>query len=238
MEATRYHIAVVGLFVFVDPGAPVEAVSVGRGALGPGILLAGFLIGLSGAYALGLGSKAGEEEDESLPGSQVFAAKEGTLRQRLAANPDNPELLVQLARVVSAEKLSDEGRQLYRRAITGRLSSKPKEAAEIYREFNRRHQEVFEPKLTLRLASLDLRQGDTGMAASVLSSVCDDERTTASELEKALYQYAVTLAKLGEIDAAQMALQRFSQTFVESSLLPRLREVVYDAAHGEPGHEK
>jgi len=45
----------------------------------------------------------------------------------------------------------------------------------------------------------------------------------------------VTLAKLSEIDAAQMALQRFSQTFTDSSLLPRLREVVYDAAHGEPG---
>jgi membrane associated rhomboid family serine protease len=225
---------VVGLFVFADLGAPLEAVSAGRSALGAAILCAGFFIGLSGAYALGLGSKA-EEEDEALPGGPVFAAKEATLRQRLAANPDHPDLLVQLARVVSAEKLSEEGRQLYRRAITARLSSKPKEATEIYREFNRHHQEVFEPKLTLRLASLYLRQGDTGMAASVLSSVCDDERTTSSELEKALYQYAVALAKLREIDAAQMALQRFSQTFAESSLLPKLREVVYDAAHGEQG---
>jgi membrane associated rhomboid family serine protease len=229
---------VVGLFVVADLGAPVEAANAGRSFLGPAILLAGFLVGLSGAYALGLGSKAGEDEEESCPGSQVFAAKEETLRQRLAANPDNPDLLVQLARVVSSEKLSDEGRQLYRRAIIGRLSSKPKESTEIYREFNRRHQEVFEPKLTLRLASLYLRQGDTGMAASVLSSVCDDERTTPAELEKALYQYTVTLAKLREIDAAQMALQRFSQTFAESSLLPKLREVVYDAANGQPGQEK
>ncbi|MBE0503541.1 MAG: rhomboid family intramembrane serine protease [Desulfuromonadales bacterium] len=226
---------VAGLFVFADLGAPVEEARAGRSALGPLILLAGFLGGLSGAYALGLGSKAGDEEEESLPGGLVFAAKEATLRQRLAANPDNPDLLVQLARVVSAEKLTDEGRQLYRRAINGRLSSKPKEATEIYREFNRRHQEVFEPKLTLRLASLYLRQGDTGMAASVLSSVCDDERTSVSELEKALYQYVVALAKIREIDAAQAGLQRFSQTFAESSLLPKLREVVYDAAHSEPG---
>lgn len=226
---------IVGLFVFADLGAPAAAASAGRSFLGPAILLAGFLAGLAGAYALGLGSKAEEDEAEFLPGSPVFAVKEATLRQRLAATPDHPDLLVQLARVVSSEKLSDEGRQLYRRAIIGRISSKPKEATEIYREFNRRHQEVFEPKLTLRLASLYLRQGDTGMAASVLSSVCDDERTTSAELEKALYQYAVTLAKLGEIDAAQMALQRFSQTFAESSLLPKLREVVYDAAQGEPG---
>jgi membrane associated rhomboid family serine protease len=228
-------LCIAGLFVLADLGSPVEAVSTGRGVLGPAILLGGFFSGLLGAYALGLGSKADEEEDEPVAGSQVFTANEATLRRRLEANPDNPDLLVQLARAVSVEKLTDEGRQLYRRAITGRLTSKPKEATEIYREFNRRHQEVFEPKLTLRLASLYLRQGDSGMAASVLSSVCDDERTTSPELEKALYQYCVTIAKLGEIDEAHMALKRFSETFPESSLLVKLREVVYDATQGEPG---
>ena len=227
---------IAGLFVFADLSAPTGATNAGRDALGLAILLGGFLSGLLGAYALGLANKAGEaEEEEPVPGSQVFAANEATLRRRLEANPDNPDLLMQLARVVSVEKLNDEGRQLYRRAITGRLSSKPKEATEIYREFNLRHQEVFEPKLTLRLASLYLRQGDTGMAASVLSSVCDDERTTPQELEKALYQYGVAMAKLGEIDEAHMALKRFSGTFPASPLLPRLQEVVYAATQEEPG---
>ena len=190
---------IAGLFVLADLGAPVGTANAGRGALGLAILLGGFLSGLLSAYALGLGSKAGDEEEPASE-SQVFAANEATLRRRLEANPDHPDLLVQLARVVSAERLSEEGRQLYHRAITARLSSKPKEATEIYREFNLRHQEVFEPKLTLRLASLYLRQGDTGMAAGVLLSICEDERATPQELEKALYQYVVTMAKLEEID--------------------------------------
>lgn len=237
---TLYHVRwssllIAGLFVFADLGTSLEAANAGWGALGLAILLGGFLSGLLGAYALGLGNKAGEEEEEPAPGNQVFAANEATLRRRLAANPDNPDLQVQLARVLAEEKLSDEARELYRRAIISRLSSKPKEAAEIYREFNLRHQEVFDPKLTLRLASLYLRQGDTGMAASVLSSVGDDERATPQELEKALYQYGVTIAKLGQLDEAYATMKRFSDTFPDSRLLPKLREVVYDAAQPEPG---
>lgn len=226
---------IAGLFFFADLGAPAEAANSGRGALGLMVILSGFLSGLLGAYALELGNKAEDEEDEPVPGSPLFATNEGTLRERLAANPDNPELLVQLARVIAAEELTDEARQLYRRAISNRLSSKPMEAAEIYREFSLRHQEVFEPKLTLRLANLYLRQGDTGMAASVLSSVCDDERATPQEREKALYQYCVALTKLGQIEETHMMLTRFSNDFPESPVLPKLREVIYAAAQTEQG---
>lgn len=225
---------IAALFVLVDLGAPAEADSTGWGASGLVIHLAGFLGGLLVAYALGLGNKAGDEEDEPVSGSQVFAGNAGSLRQRLEMNPDNPDLQVQLARALAQEGLTDEARQLYRRAIISRLSSKPKEAAEIYREFNLRHQEVFEPKLTLRLASLYLRQGDTGMAASVLSSVVDDEGATPQELEKALYQYCAAIAKLGQLDEAHMALKRFADTFPESPLLPKLREVIYAAGQTEP----
>ena len=225
---------IAGLFVFADLGAPVATESAREGIIGLAILLGGFLSGLLAATMLGLGNKAAEEEEEAVPGRQIFTANEATLRQRLAANPDNPDLQVELARVLAEEKLTDEARQLYRRAIISRLSTKPKEATEIYREFNLRHQEVFEPKLTLRLASLYLRQGGTGMAASLLSSVCDDERATPQEQEKAFYQYGVTIAKLGQLDEAYMTMQRFSDAFPESPLLPKLREVVYDAAQPEP----
>lgn len=225
---------IAGLFIQADLGTPVAAAGAGWGALGLAILFGGFFSGLLAALVLGLGEKAGGEEEDPVPGSQAFTANAATLRRRLAANPDNPDLQVQLARVIATEKLTDEARQLYRRAIIGRLSSKPKEAAEIYREFNLRHQEVFEPKLTLRLASLYLRQGETEMAASVLSSVCDDVRATSPELEKALYQYGVTIARLGQLDEAYMTMKRFSDAYPESPLLPKLREVVYDAAQPEP----
>jgi membrane associated rhomboid family serine protease len=225
-----------GLFVLADLSTPAVAEESAReGILGLAILFGGFLSGLLAAHLLGLANKAGEEDEEPAPGSQVFAANEGTLRRRLAANPDNPDLQVQLARVLAEEKLTDEARELYRRAIIGRLTSKPKEATEIYREFNLRHQEAFEPKLTLRLASLYLRQGDTGMAASLLAAVSDDARATPQELEKALYQYGVTIAKLKQLDEAYATMQRFSDAFPDSPLLPKLREVVYDAAQPAPG---
>ena len=226
---------IAALFVLADLGAPAEASAAGRGNLGLVILFSGLLSGLLAAYGLGLGSRAGEEEEDALPGGQVFTANAGGLRRRLEANPDDPDLQIQLARAIAEEGLTDEARQLYRRVIIGRLASKPKEAAELYREFNLRHQEVFEPKLTLRLASLYLRQGDAGMAASLLASVCDDKRTTPPELEKALYQYGVTIARLGQGDEAYVAMKRFADAFPESSLLPKLREVVYNAAEPEPG---
>jgi TolA-binding protein len=72
------------------------------------------------------------------------------------------------------------------------------------------------------------------MAASVLSSVCDDVRATSPELEKALYQYGVTIARLGQLDEAYMTMKRFSDAYPESPLLPKLREVVYAAAQPEP----
>lgn len=225
---------VAALFVFVDLSAPVAAAEAGSGALGLTILLGGLLSGLLATYALGLGNAAGDEEEESMSGSQVFTANEEGLRRRLEANPDNPDLQLQLARVIAGEGLTDEARELYRRAILGRLASKPKEAAEIYREFNLRHQEVFEPKLTLRLASLYQRQGDLAMTASVLHSLYEDERATPQEREKALYQYCVTIAKLGQIDEAHMMLTRFSNDFPESALLTKLRALIYDAAQSGP----
>lgn len=223
---------VVALFFMADLGAPSEASAAGRGDLGLAILLCGLTSGLLAAKIFGLDHAAGEEnEDEAgASGNQIFTATEGTLRRRLEGNPDNPDLMLQLARVLAEEELTDEARQLYRRAIVGRLSSKPKEAAEIYREFNQRHQEVFEPKLTLRLASLYQRQGDTGMAATLLLAVSEDERSTPQERETALYQYSVTIVKLGQRDEAYMTLQRFSDAFPDSPLLPKLREVVYNAA--------
>lgn len=226
---------IAGLFVLADLGTPAEAAATGRGTLGFAILLVGLLSGLLAATFLGLGNEAGDEENEPALGSQVFTANEGVLRRRLKENPNDLDLLVPLARVIAEEKLTDEARQLYRRAIIGRLSSKPKEAAEIYREFNLRHQEVFEPKLTLRLASLYLRQGDTGMTASVLHSVCDDDRATPREREKAFYQYASTIAKLGQIDEAHMMLKRLSDDFPESTMLPKLRELIYDATQSGSG---
>jgi hypothetical protein len=73
------------------------------------------------------------------------------------------------------------------------------------------------------------------MAASLLAAVSDDERATPQELEKALYQYGVTIAKLRQLDEAYATMQRFSDTFPDSPLLPKLREVLYDAAQPEPG---
>lgn len=225
---------IVTLLFLTDLGAPLETGAASGGNLALALLLSGLLCGLLTAYLFGMRSQT-EGEEEDLPGGKVFTASEGELRRRLEANPDNPDLLVQLARVIAEVELTDEARQLYRRAIVGWLTNRPKDAAEIYREFNLRYQEVFEPKLTLRLASLYLRQGDTGMAVTLLASVCDDRRATPQEHEKALYQYGVTIARLKQLDEAYMVMRRFSDAFPESSLLPKLREAVYDAAQPQPG---
>lgn len=226
---------IAGLFVLADLNVPAEAGSAGRGSLGLIILLGGMLSGLLAAYILGFDNEVGDEEDESVSGSTVFTVDEGTLRRRLEANPDCPDLALQLARVIAGEQLTDEARQLYRKAIVGRLSGKPKEAMEIYREFILRYQEVFEPKLTLRLAALYLRHGDLALGASVLHPVCDDMRATPQEREKALYQYVATIARLGQIEEAYMMLNRFSNDFPESPLLPKLREMIYETAQAQQG---
>lgn len=220
---------VAGLFILADLGTPVVASGEEGGTLGLWIVLSGLCAGLAVAWQLGLGNEAEDEEEEAVPGISVFAAKASTLRRRLEQNPDNAELLLQLARTLSVAELSDEGRACYRRAVVVRLASKPKEATEIYREFTARYQEVFEPKLTTRLANLYLRQGDLGMAANVLQALCEDERATPQEREQALFQHATTLAKLRQIDEAHLLLQRFTNEFPASPRLAKLREIINEA---------
>lgn len=220
---------VAGLFILADLGAPAAAAGEEGGMLGLWIVLSGLCAGLAIAWQLGLGNEAEDEADEATPGVSVFAAKASTLRRRLEQNPDNAELLLQLARTLSVAELSDEGRACYRRAVVVRLASKPKEATEIYREFTLRYQEAFEPKLTTRLANLYLRQGDLGMVANVLQTLCEDERATPQEREQALFQHATTLAKLNQIDEAHLMLQRFANEFPESPRLPKLRDIIHEA---------
>lgn len=220
---------VAGLLVLAGLHAPVTANSAGSDALGLAIFFGGLFSGLLAASFFGLGNEAGDEEDEDVSGSTVFTVNEKALRRRLEGDPDNPELLVQLARVLSRENLTDEARELYRRVIVNRLSSKPKEAAEIYREFTLRFHEAFEPKLTIRLSALYLRLGEMGMSASVLLPVCDDPRATPQEREKALYQYILIIAKLEQLDEAFMMLKRFTSDFPDSPLLQKLRDQIHEA---------
>lgn len=220
----------IGLFVLSDLSRPLATETEPSGIIGPCILLFGFITGLTSAQLLAISNEAEAEDTLATPGMHAFAPKPATLRRRLEKTPDNPDLLVQLARTLYAEGQNNEARALYRRAIILCLSRRPNEAAAIYREFTSHDGEAFEPKLMMRLANYYLRQGDEEIAAYALRGVSDDPRATLTEREQALFQFATTLAKLGQIEEAQIMQKRFSNEFPDSPHLQRLQNIVHSAA--------
>ena len=70
-----------------------------------------------------------------------------------------------LARIKSKFTAGDEGRELYRRAITRLVGTKPQEAAQAFQEYRRQYRQPLEPDAMLTLAGIFLRQGDQDSAA-------------------------------------------------------------------------
>ena len=222
-------LVIMGLFFLLDLGGGIgqitgEALSaVGHwahiGGMVSGMLLAGFL---------GLGKGAIEERHLDIG---IKASNEGiglgngehSLRIALEKNPNNAEALMHLARIKSKFTLTDEGRDLYQKAIQATAASKPQEAAAIYKEYYSKYLKGVEPVLQYRLAGIFYKNKDLDMASRCLEMLLNSASIPIEIRERAMFQCAMILEEMGLNEAATSYYTRFMETFPNSSAVPKVK---------------
>ena len=219
---------VIGLFFFADlSGGIGQITGTSYSNVGHWAHIGGMLAGLAVARRLELHREAVVERhidigERGLDDPYAKAGEE-SLRRVLASHPDNWEATLLLARTLSRPHRSDEGAELFRRAIRGLLAQSPGEAAEAFREYYGLYLRGVDPAIDLRLARIFGGNGDSELASRCLESVVRDANAAPELREKAMYQLAVTLKGLGHDEAALDYFGEFLQTFPDSPLAPKVR---------------
>lgn len=222
-------LVIMGLFFLLDLSGGIgqitgEALStVGHwahiGGMVSGMMLAGFL---------GLGKGAIEERHLDIG---IKASNEGiglgdgehSLRIALEKNPNNAEALMHLARIKSKFTLTDEGMDLYQKAIQVTAASKPQEAAAIYKEYYNKYLKGVEPALQYRLAGIFYKNKDLDMASRCLELTLNSANTPAEIRERAMFQCAMILEEMGLNEAATSYYTRFMEAFPHSSAIAKVK---------------
>lgn len=220
-------LVIIGLFFLSDLSGGIGQLT-GQNAsmIGHWAHLGGMISGMLLAGFLKLGEGAIEERHLEI-GVKAAGAKVGygegeqSLRLVLERNPDNLEALLMLARVKSKYSASDEGRELYRRAITRLAGGNPREAAQAYLEYRKLYQQPLEPAVMLALAGIFQRQGDQDTATRCLDAVIAAPDATPEMRRKSLVQCASLLEKMGLNEAAGEYYERLIAEFPQDEVTQR-----------------
>lgn len=222
-------LVIIGLFFLMDLNGGIgQLTGQDTSNVGHWAHIGGMLAGICLAFFLKLGEGAIEERHLEIgvkaAGSKVgYGAGEQSLRIALEKNPDNAEAILHLARIKSKFAITDESKDLYRKAIRLLIGANPRQAAEIHREFYDKSGTVMEPALQYRLAGIYYREKDLDMAARCLEKIPDDSVSSADLKEKALYQYASILDEMGLFDTSREHYERFLAHFPDSAAAAKVR---------------
>ena len=84
---------------------------------------------------------------------------------------------------------------------------------------------MLEPDLEYRLSGYFYSQGENKKAIRSLEMVVDEPSTKEATRERAYFQLISVLAENRQIEGAQFRLRQFGETFPQSTLLQRAREI-------------
>jgi membrane associated rhomboid family serine protease len=223
-------LVIIGLFFLADLSGGIAQMSgTSQTMVGHWIHIGGMLAGILIAMFLNLGQEAIEERHLEIGAKAVHNGKgsleagEDSLRQALRQNPDNPEALLLLARLQARYTPTEEGAELFRRAITLLAPARPQEAVEAFREYYGKYLQGVEGNLSYRLAGILHQQGDLELASHCLEATVADPQSPASLREKALFQQGRVLEEMGLGEAAAESYTRFIEGFPASIYLDKAR---------------
>jgi membrane associated rhomboid family serine protease/TolA-binding protein len=220
-------LVIIGLFFLADLSGGIEQIQ-GTSASNTGhwAHIGGMLCGILLALAFRLNRDAILERHMEL-GSQAVGAKIGaqstekgeeSLRLLLQKDPENCEAQLLLARLKSKFAATEEGKELYNRVIPQLVLKKPEEAMIVYHEYRKTYNNELPPATLYRMANIFHRHEDPQMACSCLQLVCQDQKSSALLLEKALYQCGRILEEMEQNGAAADYYQRCIDSFPDSPL--------------------
>lgn len=240
-------LVIIGLFFLADLSGGIGQLS-GESAsmIGHWAHLGGMISGIALAGFLKLGAGAVEERHLEI-GVKAAGAKIGygegaqSLRLVLQRNPDNVEAMLMLARIKSKYAASDEGRELYAKAIPLLAISSPQEAAQAYLEYSNSYQQHLEPPVMASLAGIFQRQGDLDTATRCLDVVIAASNAAPAVRQRALAQCAAMLDKLGFEEVAvgyyETLIKEFPHAEVTQRAYVRLGRGIPEPPAAEAPHQ-
>ena len=227
-------LVMMGLFFMFDLGGGIDQVKgESLSNVGHWAHLGGMVVGIVMAGMMKLGRDAVGERHTDIGLARLkegvgLGEGEESLRTALESNGENVEAILALARTRSRRHgfrytLTEEGAELYRKAMSLLISKDPKEAAEIYVEYFNKYQEGVEPALQFRIAGILYRNGDLDKACLALEMLADDGSTPAAIREKALFQAAKIMIDMDLHDAAGRYCERFLESFPQSAMASKVK---------------
>ncbi len=205
-------LVVIGLFFWADLSSGIEqALGVIESNVGYAAHLGGMLVGMMLAYGINLGDQALQEK-RLFTARQAFSgqdwlgedAGEKAIREYLQQDEANPEALILLARKLSQYSKSEEGRELYQKAIDLQIKTNITAALSYYREYFNKYLRPLRPELQIRMAVIAEKEGDDDFAARSLESLLKDQTLSSDMREKCLFHCSRICRKMGLIEAANM----------------------------------
>ena len=188
----------------------------------------GMLAGIGFGYMLKLSGAAIEERHLDI-GLKPCAAgfgmedKRRAIRTALKQNPNNIEAELELARIQSSERLTEEGRGLYMQVVCKLMKIDQNRAAEVFREYLNRYWLSCDPELQFRISGIFARQGDLVMAARCLNMLVEDQSLSEGMRAKAMFHEGKLLFEMGQEFAARDYIEQFIERFPESFLIEKAR---------------
>ncbi len=223
-------LVIIGLFFLMDlSGGIGQVTGHGHSMVGHWAHLGGMISGmLIAGLFLKLGEMAIEERHLEIgvkaAGAAVgFEGGERSLRIAMEKNPNNAEAILAMARLKTKFTPVPEGKELYEQAMRLLVSSRPKEAIEIYREYYGKYLGGVEPQLMFRLAAAMERTYDMEWASRAYEFILKEPQTPPELRQRAMYQTASLLDKMGHQEAAEGFYRQFIGEFPDAPAAPRVR---------------
>ncbi len=220
---------IIGIFFFSDLSGGLAQLAGSDSRIGHWVHLGGMITGmLVAGLFLRLGEDAIEERhlEIGIKASETamdMGEGEKSLSIALERNPENGEALLALAQLKTKFNATEEGAELYRRAMPLLLKSNPAKAIEAFRDYSRKYAPVLEPKLLDSLGYSALRLNDREMAVRCFSLLADLPDTPSRDRERALFQCGKSLEELGEFEKANQRFVQLLQEFPDAAVAPKLR---------------
>ncbi|MGB6335377.1 MAG: rhomboid family intramembrane serine protease [Thermoanaerobaculia bacterium] len=223
-------LVLMGMFFFRDLGAGVEQLDGARvDNVGHWAHLAGMVSGIVVALLLRMGQEALEEKRIttgilSLEEGIGLAEGEDSLRAAVAANPQNLEAKLALARMKSRRRgeRSAEAARLYQDVMARAITADPELAATAFLEYLSKYRLLLDLSLQLRLSLLLYRLRDLCGAARGLQLLADSTATPPDIREMAVFRCARIFDEMGREDIARYYYRCFAALFPRSPRLPKV----------------
>jgi membrane associated rhomboid family serine protease len=222
---------VIGMFFAMDLKGGLSQLNGAIVQTGHWDHLGGMVVGFWMAYRMKLSGMAIEERHrelgsnlldgrriitEAFEDAEGFAGAEKSLLKALSIDPDNPDTLLELARLKSHLVLRVDGRDYYTRALRLFLARNAPSTTAVFTEFFNKYGETLEAEQQYRIASLLYREGNLDLACRTLEMLVENSETSEPLREKSCLMAAKLLEKMSLYEAAEMYYLKFTKLFPES----------------------